>query len=424
MAQHPSLVALQSFLHGGLRGEARRAVLLHLLRGCDACLMALQPAVARHFGAVGAVEPDPVPDDTSAYDEVIDRVFHQFTGPPQAETAAYEVLLAQTQALRHDDPSEMVSTALNVVTIAQRLTTDHDFSEPQIADYQARAAAELANALRVADRLKEAEIQMDRAFSLAAAGTGEPAVSLRLRDLKASLLSAQHRYAEAMALFDEVEATHRQTGDRHAAGRVLLAKSNSLTQRGEPERALQALDEALELLDPVREPALARVAAHNRIAILIDAGRFEPALESLQAAEALLATGGRFDQARLLWAKGRILAGLSRFALAEEALRLALAELTALGVRGHAALAGLELATLLLRRGESDEARRHAIHAVETFTILKIRDEQLEALLVLREAIQADMLTAALLQNVSDFLQRAERDPQARYRGQQTLLAH
>lgn len=418
MAQHPSLAALQSFLQGGLRGESRRAVLVHLLRGCDACLMALQPAVARHFGASGApvaMEESLAPRELAVYDEVIDRVFHQFTGPPQAGPAAYETSLAQTQALRHDDPNQMVSAALNVVAVAQRLTTDHDFSEQQIADYQARAAAELANALRVADRLNEAEIQMDRAFALAAAGTGEPAVTLRLRDLKASLLSAQHRYAEAMALFDDVEEAHRQAGDLHAAGRALLAKSNSLTQRGEPERALQALNEALELLDPQREPALSRVAAHNRIAILIDAGRFEQALESLQGAEALLAAGGRLDQARLLWAKGRILAGLSRFPLAEEALRLALAELTALGVRGHAALAGLELAPLLLRRGESDEARRHAIYAVETFTLLKIRDEQLEALLVLREAIQADMLTAALLQNVLDFLQRSEREPKARY---------
>jgi tetratricopeptide (TPR) repeat protein len=376
LAQHPSLAALQSFLQGELHGERRRAVLRHLLLGCGDCLQALQPAVASHF----------------------------------------ESLLAQTQALRHDEPDQMVATALNVLTIAQQLTTDHDFTEPQIADYRARATAELANALRVADRLPEAEVQMDRAFALAAAGTGDPALSLRLRDLRASLLSAQRRYPEAMMLFDEVEEAHRVAGDLHAAGRVLLAKSNSLLQRGEPQKALRKLDQALELLDPVREPALFRIAAHNRIAILIDAGHFDLASQTLQSAEDLLASGGRLDQARLLWARARIYAGLGHLALAEEALRQTLEELTALGVRAHAALAGLELATLLLHRGESAEARELAAQAVATFTPLKVRDEQLEALLVLREALQADLLTAALLRNVSDFLQRSERDPRARYR--------
>lgn len=426
MAQHPSLTTLESFLEGSLGVHERREVLRHLLGRCDACINLLQPAIAAHFGGVpGARRYEP-----AEYEAVIDRALDRTAllavgeKPSSREDrqgedryAVYEALLDHTAGLRHDNPELMVQAALNVVAVSQQLGVRHGFSPENLADMQARAAMELANALRVADRLWEAEAQIDRASQLLAEGTGSPSLSLRLRDIRASLLSARHCYPEALALLSEIESEHRRTGNRHGAGRSLLAQASLVAQLGDPQEALWILERAKPLIDPAREPDLARIVAHNRLLMLMDAGRFEEALEHLRESEAVLASGGRLDQARGLWARGRIFAVLGRLDLAESALRQAREELAALGTGAHAALAGLELATLLLRRGEREEARRYATEALDIFTGLKIRDPQVEAVLVLGEALREDLLTVGLLQSVSDFLRISERDPKARYQG-------
>lgn len=432
MAQHPLLTTLESFLEGSLRAQERREVLRHLLGRCDVCINLLQPAIAAHFGGLPGARHYEQAEYEAAIDRAIDRavdrasrlaVGEKLPPPVPAERhqgedryAVYEALLDHTAGLRHDNPELMVQAALNVVAVSQQLGVRHGFSPAEVADMQARGAMELANALRVADRLWEAEAQIERAYQLLTEGTGNASLSLRLRDIRASLLSARHHYPEALALLSEIESEHRRAGNRHGAGRSLLAQASLVAQLGDPDEALRTLERARPLLDPVREPDLARIVAHNRLLMLMDAGRCEEALEHLRESEALLASGGRLDQARGLWARGRIFAVLGRFGLAESALRQAREELTALGTGAHAALAGLELATLVLRRGEREEARQYATEAIDVFTSLKIRDQQVEAILVLGEALQDDLLTVRLLQSVSDFLRLSERDPRVRYR--------
>ena len=82
---------------------------------------------------------------------------------------------------------------------------------------------------------------------------------------------------------------------------------------------------------------------------------------------------------------------------------------------GHEALITIDLASAVMCQGRSAEASELALEALQVFARLKLRDRAREALVVLAEALEAGLLTAALLDSVAEFLRRAEHDRQARF---------
>jgi hypothetical protein len=328
--------------------------------------------------------------------------------------ASVKALLARSWQLRHENPEQMVYFAYFAASISKRLEKE-GFAQEKVMDLRARAVGEYANALRVADRLVEAEDHLREAFQLAALGTGDSAVELRLQDLKASLLGTQHRYSEAVQLLDHLYAASLMHGDRHRAGRVLITKGLYVGYSGDVDEALALLEKGSAMLDATRDSELARLALHNRLNFLVEDARLESALALLEQHRDLLRSGGQLDRCKLLLAESRICAGLGLLDLAEESYYEVKAGFLALGVDGHAALSALELATVLMRQGKSSEARQFATEALQVFTRLNIPDTQVEALLVLAEALRSELLSAGLLQSVGEFLRRAEHDPKARY---------
>ena len=84
-----------------------------------------------------------------------------------------------------------------------------------------------------------------------------------------------------------------------------------------------------------------------------------------------------------------------------------------LGRNYHAALASLELAGSLLRRGRWVEAKEEALEAFAVFTALRIELEAYAAVLMLRESFELRMVTPALIQEIAGHLRRAEHDSAA-----------
>jgi hypothetical protein len=82
-------------------------------------------------------------------------------------------------------------------------------------------------------------------------------------------------------------------------------------------------------------------------------------------------------------------------------------------LRYKAALAGLELSAVHLRQGRPDDARERALEAFAVFARLDIGREVVAALLVLRDAFEQRLATAALLEGVIARLARLEREPAA-----------
>lgn len=446
MKEHPRPDVLERFLLGKLDNQQAAPVLKHLLAGCDTCRSSMAPLVQV------LLRPESVPEllveegslPGKEYDAAIDRALHAIevhgTRLPERrrETedlvhsiaadgldavdlslhdryASFEALLEVSQRFRHDDPEQMLHFAWSAKNMARKLG-NQGFPKRRVYDFEARAEGELGNAYRVSDRLAEAELHLGQAFDLASHGTGDARLKLRLLDLRASLLVAKHRYGEAMEALEEVRALSLELGDRHAAGRASIMKGVCLGYLGRADEALATLAEAETLFDPARDPELARLARHNRLSVLADAGRFEAALQVLEDHRDLLEEGGRLDLCKLSHTDGRIAAGLGMLELAEEALERAKEGFRQLKVGGHHALASLDLATVVLRQDRSDEAYGLALEALETFSTLRIPDQQVEALLVLAEAMKERALTVGLLQSVTDFLRRARHDPNARFK--------
>src|SRR5262249_37849543 len=72
---HPTSTELDGFAWNRLSAERRRAVVLHLLRGCEPCMSALAPHIA---GLLGLAEPpQPVLSDREEadYEAALERAF-------------------------------------------------------------------------------------------------------------------------------------------------------------------------------------------------------------------------------------------------------------------------------------------------------------------------------------------------------------
>jgi predicted nucleic acid-binding protein len=82
-----------------------------------------------------------------------------------------------------------------------------------------------------------------------------------------------------------------------------------------------------------------------------------------------------------------------------------------LGLEYKAALAGLELAAVYLRQERAQDARDRALEAIEVFSRLGVCRESLAALLVLRDAFEQRLATAALLDSLIVRLARQDREP-------------
>jgi hypothetical protein len=148
---------------------------------------------------------------------------------------------------------------------------------------------------------------------------------------------------------------------------------------------------------------------------MVDAGRSKEASRLLEQNRPLLT--GRMDRVKVLGVEARIHASLGAFELAEPILREAKQGFSQVGMRAHEAVATLDLAAVVLRQGPNryPEAITLAMASLKIFSELQILPQVKEALSVLMDAIQQDLVTAALLQSVTDFIRLADRDRRARY---------
>lgn len=219
--QHPSPAAWEALILGTLTGDEHRVAVAHLLLGCETCRAAVRPILEhRAQESRDPGDEDLDPEVLAVYADTVDRaiegvLLHGSYAPLRTRHrrralacmkergleaaspevygrfAVYEASLIRARELRNEDREEMVRAALNAVQMASRLTVAEDgFNAEQIADFQARATAEYADALRIAGQLPEAELHLQRAFELAAMGTGRVLLSLRLQEVQSSWLEA------------------------------------------------------------------------------------------------------------------------------------------------------------------------------------------------------------------------------------------
>ncbi len=447
---HLDEIGVERFLGGDLSLEEQRKVVRHLLTDCRPCCARLAPlsevlfraedlkedargvqsfsydaALARVASWAGRYQTryreerqlleqalKTAPSDAREGEEIQWQAFEDLKGWP-----CVEALLRLSFEERYRDPQRMLLLALAARLAAEELDSA-ELGPGLVADFQARALAEVGNAYRVNEHFDWAEVYLDHAQGLLEDGTGDILLLARLADIEASLRIDQRQLGEATELLEVVYDLYYRAGDFHLAGRALISKGIATHYSGQPREAAHLLQEGLKLIGPDSGKNLQLAAAGRQglIHALTDCGEFQ------EAGRLLLSSGLRqafaaepLSLLKLRGVEGKVLAGLGKLGRAERVFEQVREEFL-LRERGYdAALVGLELAAVWLRQGKADNVRELAEEIYETLRDLGVHQEAFKAVLFLREACRQQAVTLGLLRKVHGFLVRLEWNPGLRF---------
>ncbi|HYH46083.1 MAG TPA: hypothetical protein VEG34_10380 [Thermoanaerobaculia bacterium] len=432
MAEHLSEEELGCFFRGESSDSWPR-ILLHVT-ACDGCRRQCIPwfdLLARPE----AVEISSAVSGEEAYDAVIDRVYARIlcaSKKVRVEQAGLArvtrdgddpvkrlqgwarvmALLERSFHLRYTDPRQMADQAFLAYFAACHLD-ETVYGPAVVADVRARAAAELANAHRVLDDFSEAHAKFVEAEQHFAQGTGDLLLLARIMDLQASLSGDERRFGDALERLEHVRQLYEQLGDRHLEGRALVSTAIYEGYQGYPERAVQGFRVALHLLDKQHDPQLFAATQMNLLLFATECGEYREAARVLFASGLRQALGqDELNLAKLRWVEAKIHLGLGRLEAAEAAILQARTAFQAHGQHCNAAIAALDLAEVWLRQGARlSEVSRLAAETLRNMQQVGFGREAVRAAGYLVEACREGLVTVALIQHVSRFLTRFERDP-------------
>ena len=434
------------FLAGRLDAAGRRRMVQHFLTGCARCGRLLEPLLGEEPWT--AVEP--VPEDL--YDDALTRsavaariltkrwkketvkleralvLLDQAPGGPGDLKFPYrqaqalhgwplcEALLRKSYEMRFSDPRRMLRLAESAASVATHIRLEKYPWPGFIADLQARAFAELANAYRVNDRFSEADTTFAKALEALERGTGDLSLQARVLDLFASLRSAQRRLEDAIALQDQVHRLYLEADEQQLAGRALISKGINTRCQGSPREAVALLKDGLRLVSVEDSSDLVSIGQQALLDALADCGEYQ------QASRLLLRSGLReafkaepINLLKLRWVEGKIHAGLGRLSTAERAFSQVRQEFLRIGLFYEAALVGMELAAVWLRQGRAPEVQELATEMHEILDELGVEREAAKAFYFVREACRTQVVNLLLIERVRTFLERLPWRPGARF---------
>jgi tetratricopeptide (TPR) repeat protein len=328
----------------------------------------------------------------------------------------YELLLDRSWDVRGTSRAESEELARLAIQLAPNLDASY-YNRELIEDLQARAWSYIANLRRIASDMAGSEEAFQISYTYLKKGTREPLERAVYLDLKASLRGAQRRFEEAKRLLRRAAAIFLHQGDEHRSGKSLMSLSLIHSNAGETEEAIVALHRSLRLMDPRQDERLHLSAWHNLIEYLSDLGRFIEAQGLYRKVRSLYrkySDDCEISKKRL-WLKGRIARGLGQSLEAEALFIEARARYLAEEIPYEAALVSMELALLYAEQERTAELKQLAIEMLPIFTSRHIHREALAALMVLKQAVEAERLSFRVATTIADFLRRAEGDPSLKF---------
>lgn len=326
---------------------------------------------------------------------------------PLAGLGVYEALLAESWTLRFSRPEEMVRLTDAALAVAQDFGCRR-IGRQRIADLQARAWGELANAYRIKDRLWQAQEAFGQAYALLDKGTGDPYLKARLFDLEASFLGKWREFPLALNRLKTLSNLYLELGEPHLAGRTFIIRALYTYYSGAAEEALLHNEEGLKLIDRSQDPALLMFALHNEILFLVELHLYPQAKRVLFESRRHLIYKDRINVLRLRGIEGRISYGLGEFASAEIAFREIREGFGEMGLSFVSAIASLDLAATLTSQDRTKEAAQEVLFARRIFSSLAVYREYLGTIIYLQECFELNEATPELIEFIIAYLWRKE----------------
>lgn len=408
MERHFTSEDFRAFGSGKLPRERARAVVAHLLRGCQDC-QSRSAALWRPQEAV--------PED--AYDAAFDRIAAVLmrepagAGDKEKEMEKVETLLAQAWSLRYESPAEMLRIARLALLGANGLSPEdlspENTGEAPLADIRSRAWAIYGNACRVAGDLDEAQGALDRAAGLLEEGTGDVLIRAQLYEFQASLEADRGNYDDAQTALEAAFAIYKEKDDEHMVGRTLISMGFHASNAGRIRDAVRLTQQGLAKVDEARDPGLVLSALHNQLWFFLESGRPREARTLLRLHRDRLSTG-EAQLLDLLWLDGRIKGALRDAEGALEDLEAAEQGFAATGRHAKAASVKLDQAAVHLLLGDSARALALVCACEEALIQADVSKNILMALAFLRQALAERGVNAQYVLRLANVVRRNQRD--------------
>ena len=418
MNEHPTAATLELFSCGGCSPEERDRVMDHLLLGCVSCGSVLRDLLGGRLTRSRSEALDAVLErvfsrvrrEIPARDRAL-ALFSQLMDAPAERQLALVVeapemvagglcrlLIEEVRLATNADPQRMLHLSRLAVAVADRLEAAADASHASngshgsntttegriLSDLRGEAWSHLANSLRVAGRLREAERAFGAAERFLAGGTRLPSLRAELLRRKASLYSHQRKFKQAIALTAEAAEIFRDLGLSEDVGSCLVKRAIFTGYSGRPEEALRLLVDVLRSIP--KDGDLARQAIQAAARFSLDAGRPEEGLALLVEHRQMMETSAPVALLRLSWLHGELAHALRLYRASEVYLLEARKGFSELEMPYEVALVCLELAAVYGETGRQKELRGLAAEMLPIFESLRVKRETLASVILLQRA--------------------------------------
>jgi len=324
--------------------------------------------------------------------------------------AVAQRLVAESRDAVFEEPR----AGVQVAELALAVLADLDpavYGGRLLDDVRGRAWTAIGAGRRLANDFDGAEEAFRRAGELLAE-TADPLEQGGYLYRLAALRRDQRRFDEGRTLLDRARELFSEAGDDRMMARALTSLGLLHLDEGMPAEALPPLLEAIERVDESDDPRTALYARHNLAMGLAELGECDQARRLvLGCQDAYARSGDAHILLRARWLEGVIAAGSGDQARGEALFRDVRAVLLERGQAYDAALASLDLATLLAAQGRSVELRELAEEMATTFLAFDIHREAAAALAFFRHAVLHERASADLVAAIGRYLKRARNRP-------------
>jgi len=276
-----------------------------------------------------------------------------------------------------------------------------------------RATAHRGNALRLLERPREAAAEFRAARKLVDERTVTDLSTLaELDSLEASLWTDQRHLARAERLLHRAALLYGLLGEDELRARTQIKLGLVHYDQGEPERAVRAHERALEGLTLDGAPRLYAHARFNLARALEVMGKPDQTLALLEEDREIQAVQLTCHELlRVDALRGKVAWATGKTAEAEKRLNRAREGFVAAGLGYETALVSLDLALVLLKKGETARVRTIAREALRIFGAQEVHPEAFAAFKLFHDAALAEHLTREVVEKTIRYIHAAQAKP-------------